>query len=137
MTVTQLLPIRPARKMRHALDSAILRSAVNPPKRGPQNDGRGGGPQNDRGVENTVLLGRNPLGQVLTAVRSGIPTNRLAATLGIDAGLAEMALQHWIQLGVITPAGELSLVCNGCAPTTVAGADNPKSAKCVGCPFAR
>ena len=84
------------------------------------------------------LVGRDPLGQVLTAVRAGVPTNKLAATLGIDPGLTDMALQHWVNRGVITTAGELALVCNGCAPNTVANnSQQPKSPKCVGCPFAR
>ena len=74
------------------------------------------------------------LRQVFHAIQTGTPVNRVAATLGIDAGLADLAIDHWVKLGLITPAGELGLVCPGCAPGV---STTPKSPKCTGCPFAR
>jgi len=76
----------------------------------------------------------NPLTRVLTALRLGVATDKLATTLGIDQGLADLALDHWVQQGVVTPAGQLGLLCVTCAPGTE---PTTKPAKCVGCPFAR
>ena len=70
---------------------------------------------------------------VLDAVRRGVPGERVAARLGIDPGVAELALDHWVRLGIVTPAGELSLGCSGC------GDDGPaqRPPACRGCPFSR
>ena len=89
---------------------------------------------------------------VLDAVRRGVPAPHVARHLGIDPGLADLALEHWERVGVITPAGDLRLGCQSCAgvpgtvlpgtvlPGTVPpGAISPgaPAAGCTGCPFAR
>lgn len=72
------------------------------------------------------------LTDVLGAVRSGISADRLGPVLGVDAGLAALALEHWVNLGVVTPSTELSLGC-----TTCGSDDAPTGPTCVGCPFSR
>jgi hypothetical protein len=94
------------------------------------------------------------LADVFDAVRRGVPASRVAATLDIDPGLAESALDHWIRLGLVTDAGDLSLGCTGCGTdhgtTPVTTVPNPgakprmslplameKSPSCGACPFSR
>jgi hypothetical protein len=53
---------------------------------------------------------------VLGAVRDGVAVDRLGAHLGMDDGLVEMALEHWRDLEVITPACSLLACQPGSAP---------------------
>jgi hypothetical protein len=76
------------------------------------------------------------LGDVLDAVRRGVPAQSVAASLGIDSGLADLALDHWVRLDIITPAGNLHLGCGSCSGP--AGEDqNQRAPGCAGCPFSR
>ena len=76
------------------------------------------------------------LTDVLNAVRRGVPGERVASRLGIDPGVAELALEHWVRLGIVTPAGDLSLGCTGCGDDGPLGkAERPPA--CRGCPFSR
>lgn len=70
------------------------------------------------------------LGSVLAAVQAGVPEGRLAASLGLDGGLVEMALEYWLRVGVITRASDLTLGCGTCPPPA------QRTGKCLGCPFA-
>jgi hypothetical protein len=70
------------------------------------------------------------LEDVLREVRTGARPALAAARLGIDPGLAEAALDHWVRLGVVTPADALALGCSGCGT-----GEQPPS--CPGCPTAR
>jgi len=72
---------------------------------------------------------------VLREARSGATTERIAARLGIDPGLAEAALDHWVRLGVVarsdaTP-GAGGAECGGCTPPP------GRALACAGCVFAR
>lgn len=69
------------------------------------------------------------LHRVLEAVQAGVPPHRVAAALGIDPGLARLALDHWIGMGVIVDAKELGLACATCPPPEA------QPIKCKGCPF--
>ncbi|GAB2472862.1 hypothetical protein [Xylanimonas ulmi] len=78
--------------------------------------------------------------RVLDAVRSGVSTDRLGSYLGVDDGLAQAALDHWVRLGLVTPAGDLTLGCSGCGPAqAVVGGRGVTAAgpACGGCPFSR
>jgi hypothetical protein len=57
------------------------------------------------------------LEDVLREVRTGARPALAAARLGIDPGLAEAALDHWVRLGVVTPADALALGCPTARPT--------------------
>jgi hypothetical protein len=70
------------------------------------------------------------LDAVLAAVRTGARPHAAAARLGIDPGLAEAAVDHWVRLGVVTPAEALELGCSGC------GTGERTAPACGGCPFA-
>ncbi len=69
------------------------------------------------------------LGAVLDSTRSGRTPARTADALGVPVGLVEAALDHWVRLGVVTPAGELVGLCAGCTPAA--------GPACPTCPFAR
>ncbi|HEY0188856.1 MAG TPA: hypothetical protein VGC67_15295 [Cellulomonas sp.] len=73
------------------------------------------------------------LEDVLREVRTGARPGLAAARLGIDPGLAEAALDHWVRLGVVTPADALALGCSGCGTTADGAAPGPT---CAGCPTA-
>lgn len=75
----------------------------------------------------------NVLDAVLAEVRTGARPGLVAARLGIDPGLAEAALDHWVRLGVVTPTADLGLGCAGCGTDPQAG---PVPAGCRGCPIA-
>ncbi|ACZ30956.1 hypothetical protein Xcel_1937 [Xylanimonas cellulosilytica DSM 15894] len=76
------------------------------------------------------------LTDVLDAVRSGVPGERVAAHLGVDPGLADLALEHWMRLGIVTLAGDLQLGCTGCASPS--GSERAERGPgCAGCPFSR
>lgn len=70
------------------------------------------------------------LDAVLAEVRTGARPHAAAARLGIDPGLAEAAVDHWVRLGVVTPAEALELGCSGC------GTGERAAPACGGCPFA-
>lgn len=72
---------------------------------------------------------------VLDAVRAGVPAPHLGAWLGVDDGLAEAALDHWVRLGFVTPAGELALGCTACGGEPDPA--RPRAPSCTGCPFGR
>jgi len=69
------------------------------------------------------------LAQVLAAVQAGVPQDSLASKLGIDPGLAALAVEHWVRLGVVTDPASLRLGCATCPPPAA------RSATCKGCPF--
>ena len=73
---------------------------------------------------------------VLDAVRRGVPGERLGAHLGVDEGLAELALEHWVRLGIVTPAGDLQLGCTACSGLN-GGERVEQAPSCAGCPFSR
>jgi hypothetical protein len=73
--------------------------------------------------------GLTVLDRVLNAVRAGVPSDRLPTALNIDPGLAEMAVDHWVRLGIVTPAGSLALGCAECPPIS------RRPATCKACPF--
>lgn len=76
------------------------------------------------------------LTDVLAGARRGLPVGRIAAELGVDRGLVDAALDHWVRLGVVTSADDLM----GCGTCGTAGATDrpaPTSPGCVGCPFHR
>lgn len=75
------------------------------------------------------------LEDVLREARSGARPGAVAARLGIDLGLAEAALDHWVRLGVVTPAEALDLGCSGCGTASASGSTAPGPA-CAGCPTA-
>ncbi|WP_108719417.1 hypothetical protein [Miniimonas sp. S16] len=89
------------------------------------------------------------LGAVLDSTRSGLTPARTADALGVPVGLVEAALDHWVRLGVVTPAGTLVGLCAGCGVVAVGGseggasaagaggADAASGAVCATCPFAR
>ncbi|QAY62861.1 hypothetical protein ET495_05935 [Xylanimonas allomyrinae] len=79
------------------------------------------------------------LTDVLDAVRRGVPGERLGAYLGVDDGLAELALDHWVRLGIVTPAGDLHLGCTACSGLTGTAGTQPtqRPPGCGGCPFSR
>lgn len=68
---------------------------------------------------------------VLAEVRTGARPGAVAARLGIDPGLAEAALDHWVRLGVVTPASDLALGCSGCGTEPAA----TRAPACRGCPL--
>ncbi len=70
---------------------------------------------------------------VLAQARTGASVDRIAATLDADRGLVEAALDHWVRLGVVTPAQTL-LGCGGCG--AAAGGAEPSAPTCAGCPSA-
>jgi hypothetical protein len=76
---------------------------------------------------------------VLDAVRCGVPGPRVASYLGIDDGLAEVALDHWVRLGILTRAGDLHLGCSACQSSGGRTVDDraPQAPPCAGCPFSR
>ncbi|QAY71255.1 hypothetical protein [Xylanimonas protaetiae] len=76
------------------------------------------------------------LADVLDAVRRGVPGDHVAAHLGVDPGLADLALDHWVRLGIVTPAGDLQLGCTGCSGLA-GGARVERAPSCAGCPFSR
>lgn len=73
---------------------------------------------------------------VLDAVKRGVPGERVGAYLGVDPGLADAALDHWVRLGIVTPSGDLQLGCTGCSGLN--GGERVEHApSCAGCPFSR
>ncbi len=74
---------------------------------------------------------------VLDAVRRGVPSDDVARHLGVDPGLAQLAVEHWVRTGVITPAGELGLACRSCPAPSAAGEPAKTTRGCPGCPFSR
>lgn len=71
------------------------------------------------------------LDAVLAEVRTGARPGAVAVRLGIDPGLAEAALDHWVRLGVVTPASDLALGCSGCGTEP----DATRAPACRGCPL--
>jgi predicted transcriptional regulator len=73
------------------------------------------------------------LTDVLREARGGATTDRIAANLGIDAGLAEAAVDHWVRLGIVSRSGDVlgGAGCHGCEPTP------GRSLACAGCVFAK
>ena len=72
------------------------------------------------------------LTDVLREARGGATTDRIAANLGIDAGLAEAAVDHWVRLGIVTRAGAvLDAGCEACEPAAA------RSLACAGCVLAK
>ena len=76
------------------------------------------------------------LTDVLDAVTRGVPGERVASYLGVDAGLAALALDHWVRLGIVTPSGDLQLGCTAC-PGLHGGEPVERAPSCAGCPFSR
>lgn len=74
------------------------------------------------------------LDAVLAEVRTGARPGAVAVRLGIDPGLAEAALDHWVRLGVVTPASDLALGCSGCG-TAVPDEPAVRAPGCRGCPL--
>ena len=66
------------------------------------------------------------LADVLRESRDGARPGAIAARLGVDPGLVEAAIDHWVRLGEISTVTQLGLGCSGCAP----------GAGCSGCPVA-
>ena len=78
------------------------------------------------------------LADTFQTLARGVPTNRVGAVLGIDQGLAEACIDHWVRLGMVTPSGSLTLGCTDCSALGSSGVqatDRPPS--CFGCPFTR
>ncbi|MGV8977852.1 MAG: hypothetical protein ACOH17_07395 [Cellulomonas sp.] len=72
------------------------------------------------------------LTDVLREARSGATTDRIAANLGIDTGLAEAAVDHWVRLGIMSRSSDvLGDACHGCEPSP------GRSLACAGCVFAK
>ena len=74
------------------------------------------------------------LADVLREARAGGTTAHIAARLGLDPGLAEAAIDHWVRLGVVARCGGTPGAagpCGGCAPAV------GSAAGCAGCVFAR
>ncbi|PVU83279.1 hypothetical protein DDP54_10050 [Cellulomonas sp. WB94] len=73
------------------------------------------------------------LTDVLREARGGATTDRIAANLGIDAGLAEAAVDHWVRLGIVSRSADVlgATGCHGCEPTP------GRSLACAGCVFAK
>jgi len=69
------------------------------------------------------------LSDVFGAVRAGIPGPRVAAHLGADPALVELALEHLTARGLVTEAGSLGLGCATCPPPE----NRPPT--CKACPF--
>ncbi|WP_449386284.1 hypothetical protein [Cellulomonas soli] len=68
------------------------------------------------------------LTDVLTATRAGATPDAVARRLGLDQGLVDAAIDHWVRLGVVTS------VCAGPrAPGAACAAATPA---CAGCPVA-
>jgi hypothetical protein len=76
------------------------------------------------------------LTDVLAGARRGLPVGRLAAELGVDRGLVEAALDHWVRLGLVTGADDLTS-CGSCGTAGAADRPPPSSPGCWGCPFHR
>lgn len=68
------------------------------------------------------------LADVLAETRAGATPERAARNLGLDQGLVDAALDHWVRLGVVTS------VCAG--PRVVGGACASATPACAGCPVA-
>ena len=89
------------------------------------------------------------LADTFQTLARGVPTNRVGAVLGIDQGLADACIDHWVRLGMVTPSGSLTLGCTDCSARTERqreakpalgssgepATDRPPS--CFGCPFTR
>ncbi|WP_448061994.1 hypothetical protein [Cellulomonas hominis] len=74
---------------------------------------------------------------VLREARTGATCERIAATLGIDPGIADAALDHWVRLGVVLRVGEaIGTSCGGCAPTATGPGGAAASLACAGCVLA-
>ena len=73
------------------------------------------------------------LTDVLREARGGATTDRIAANLGIDAGLAEAAVDHWVRLGIVSRSSDVlgGDACHGCEPSP------GLSLACAGCVFAK
>lgn len=75
------------------------------------------------------------LDDVLVALRAGVAVDRVAGRLGLDPGVADVAVDHWRRLGVLVDADP---ACRGCGtdgpPRDDAGRAVPA---CAGCPLSR
>jgi hypothetical protein len=71
------------------------------------------------------------LAQVFAALKAGTATDQLAMRLGLDDGIVAAAVDHFVALKMVTPAGELAVGCVDCSPNSAA--DLPPS--CFGCPI--
>jgi hypothetical protein len=77
------------------------------------------------------------LAAVLDETRRGHGADAIAARLGVEPGLVDAAVDHWVRVGAMTRAGDL-LGCGGCG-TGAGPADAPgpaASPACRGCPIA-
>lgn len=68
------------------------------------------------------------LADVLAQTRAGATPQRAARTLGLDQGIVDAAIDHWVRLGVVTS------VCAGTRST--AGTCVAAAPACAGCPLA-
>jgi len=76
------------------------------------------------------------LAETFRALSLGVPSSRIGNHLGIDAGLAEACVDHWVRLGMVTPSGSLSIGCTSCRSSgDLPDVERPPS--CFGCPFSR
>ncbi len=73
------------------------------------------------------------LTDVLREARAGATTDRIAANLGIDTGLAEAAVDHWVRLGIVSRSSDVlgGDACHGCEPSP------GRSLACAGCVFVK
>lgn len=76
------------------------------------------------------------LTDVLAGTRRGLPAGRIAADLGVDRGLVDAAVDHWVRLGVVTSAAGLT-GCGSCGNPAATERPAPVSPACFGCPFRR
>lgn len=68
------------------------------------------------------------LTDVLAQTRAGATPGRVARQLGLDRGLVDAAIDHWVRLGVVTS------VCAG--PRAPGAACAVATPACAGCPVA-
>jgi len=75
------------------------------------------------------------LAQTFQTLARGVPASQVGAALGIDQGLAEACIDHWVRLGMVTTSGSLTMGCTDCLGAAQANTARPPS--CFGCPFTR
>jgi len=76
------------------------------------------------------------LAAVLDETRRGHGADAIAARLGVERGLVDAAVDHWVRVGAVTRAGDL-LGCGGCGTGGgPPGAPGVASPACRGCPVA-
>jgi hypothetical protein len=76
------------------------------------------------------------LAAVLDETRRGHGADAIAARLGVERGLVDAAVDHWVRVGAVTRAGDL-LGCGGCgAGGGASDAPGVTLPACRGCPVA-